>query len=136
MLDDFSFLLELLGLFEKKNTNIFVGLDFKYHMELSTSGILYLENLNQNIRILKFDSVKKLQTSSSYCLYYWSIRMNIICACFFGWWIFRRDTLRTITVWFRKKISYSESSSANTASITSLAVKLSLARIVPSVAIV
>ena len=28
-----------------KNTNIFVGLDFKYHMELSTSGILYLERL-------------------------------------------------------------------------------------------
>ena len=27
-------------------------------MELSTSGILYLERLNQNIRILKFDSVK------------------------------------------------------------------------------
>ena len=70
MLDDFSFLLELLGLFEKKNTNIFVGLDFKYHIELSASGILYLENLNQNIRILKFNSVKKLQTSSSYCLYY------------------------------------------------------------------
>ena len=53
-----------------KNTNIFVGLDFKYHMELSTSGILYLECLNQNIRILKFDSVKKLQTSSSCCWCY------------------------------------------------------------------
>ena len=53
-----------------KNTNIFVGLDFKHHMELSTSGILYLECLNQNIRILKFDSVKKLQTSSSCCWCY------------------------------------------------------------------
>ena len=52
----------------KKNTNIFVGLDFKYHMELSASGILYLERLNQNIRIPKFDSVKKLQTSSLCCL--------------------------------------------------------------------
>ena len=52
----------------KKNTNIFVGLDFKYHMELSASGILYLERSNQNIRIPKFDSVKKLQTSSLCCL--------------------------------------------------------------------
>ena len=42
----------------------------KYHMELSTSGILYLERLNQSIRILKFDSDKKLQTSSSSCLCY------------------------------------------------------------------
>ena len=42
----------------------------KYHMELSTSGILYLERLNQSIQILKFDSVKKLQTSSSCCLCY------------------------------------------------------------------
>ena len=38
--------------------NIFVALDFKYHMQLSTSGVLYLERLNQNIRTLKFDSVK------------------------------------------------------------------------------
>ena len=37
-------------------------------MELSASGILYLERLNQNIRIPKFDSVKKLQTSSLCCL--------------------------------------------------------------------
>ena len=27
-------------------------------MQLSTSGVLYLERLNQNIRTLKFDSVK------------------------------------------------------------------------------
>ena len=39
-----------------KKANIFVGFDFKYHMKLSTSGILYLERLTQNTRILKFDS--------------------------------------------------------------------------------
>ena len=113
-----------MGLFEKKNTNICVGLDFKYHMKLSTSGILYLERLNQNIWIIKFDSVKKLQTSSSSFLCDWSTRINIICACFYSLWIFRIDTLQTITVCFRKK-----KTKTNTPTITSSTFNLSLARI-------
>ena len=50
MLDDFSFLQKLLGLFEKI-TDILVVLDFKYQMELFTSGILCLERLNQKYLI-------------------------------------------------------------------------------------
>ena len=53
----FFFPLRIIGIiWQKKNTNIFVGLNFKYHMKLSTSEILYLERLTQNTRILKFNN--------------------------------------------------------------------------------
>ena len=119
-----------------KKKNAFVKLDFKYQISLSTSEILYLERLSQNIWILKFDSVKKLPTSSSCCLCYRSTKNEYYLCLFLRLINFqKRHPQNYHSLIQKKKIFCSESSSAKTHSITSSTVKLSLARVFLSVAI-